>query len=61
MATIAPLVYGLCVGCGGKGLCRDELCLHCEETRTWSRINREFCALIHRAVEPKSAYGAAQT
>jgi|RhiMetdeSRZDD1v2_1073273.scaffolds.fasta_scaffold134254_2 hypothetical protein len=55
MATIVPLVYGSCLNCGDRGLCRDGLCLHCEERRTWSRVNREFCALIHRPFVPKAS------
>jgi hypothetical protein len=43
-----PIVFARCASCGDDVLCQEGLCRECREIRTWSRINRDFCALIHR-------------
>lgn len=44
-----PIIIGACRVCGWKALTQGGLCAGCREVREWSRINREFCHLIHRA------------
>ena len=44
-----PIVIGACRVCGWKALTQGGLCVDCREVREWSRVNREFCRLIHRA------------
>lgn len=47
--VVGPLVFGRCTACDDRALCQDGLCRYCRESQTWSRINRQFCALIHAA------------
>jgi hypothetical protein len=44
-----PIVIGGCRVCGWKALTQGGLCVDCREVREWSRINRAFCRLVHRA------------
>jgi hypothetical protein len=44
-----PIVIGACRVCGWKALTQGGLCVDCREVREWSRVNRAFCRLVHRA------------
>lgn len=46
------LVSTPCRICGWKMSTVDGLCLECIEVRQWSRVNRSFCAFIHKKVYP---------
>ena len=60
-----PIVIGACRVCGWKALTQGGLCVDCREVREWSRVNRAFCRLVHRArygdgpVEPEPAVAIA--
>jgi hypothetical protein len=38
-----------CRVCGWAALPGSSLCLGCLDIREWSRVNRAFCDLVHRA------------
>ncbi len=44
-----PMVIAACRVCGWKALTQGGLCVDCREVREWSRVNRAFCRLVHRA------------
>ncbi len=44
-----PIVIGACRVCGWNALTQGGLCVDCREVREWSRVNRAFCRLVHRA------------
>ncbi len=43
------ILIGACRVCGWKALTQGGLCVDCREVREWSRVNRAFCRLFHRA------------
>jgi hypothetical protein len=45
----APPALAACQVCGWTTLQGLELCIACLDVREWSRVNRAFCDLLHRA------------
>ncbi len=44
-----PTAIGPCRVCGWEALTEGGLCVDCRDAREWSRVNRAFCRLVHRA------------
>jgi hypothetical protein len=36
-----------CLVCGFRSVRENGRCTFCREVRTWSEVNRAFCALVH--------------
>ena len=50
-------VLSSCRVCGWATLPGSTLCVGCLDIREWSRVNRAFCELLHRAQQPIERIG----
>lgn len=49
LSTIDAPSFPACRVCGWAALPGSVLCVGCLDIREWSRVNRAFCDLVHRA------------
>lgn len=58
---IEPVLMVSCRVCGWGSPTDGGLCIECREVHEWSRINRAFCDLLHRAGLDSSELGEPAT
>jgi hypothetical protein len=49
VTTVEAPGFPACRVCGWAALPGSTLCVGCLDIREWSRVNRAFCDLLHRA------------